>query len=250
MDELKFEWKPVLGDIREYNHDKNTISHIHQVNMNINGIDKPITCVRSLCIMVSPKARKICDDFNENKVYLRTNEIAQVFVHYISQFVHMDIECLSIINKDVIREAKKRYYNTKPKFGYMWNNHLLQNLHCLINTDYKFIGVVEAPKYNTKNSTVRRYPNMNLNIPGGKISINIEDWKEDPELMCVKEALREMTEETGMTISSKSNDTIYNYLRSKNQIEMRKKNKLDDLPLQVYRRNTDSKGDLTIIWLL
>ena len=91
---------------------------------------------------------------------------------------------------------------------------------------------------------------MDLNIPGGKMAINSEDWVDDVELMCIKEAVREMTEETGMTISAKSDNAVYFYLRSENQMEMRKKYKLDELPLQVYRRNNVSKGDLIMIWLL
>jgi len=272
---LKFEWKPVLGDCKEYgettikgknasqagdggtfnkNHQKmeSATPYMRQICLTIDGDDFPVTCVRTLCIMVSLKAIQLCNEFNKDKVEILTDEISQVFVHQISQFINRDVNCFNIINDVVVKEARCRNFSSKKKFGYMWNDYLLQNIKCLINTNYKFIGVVEAPKYGTRNSIVRKYPNMDLNIPGGKVSVHPKDWIEDNYLMCIIEGLREMTEETGMTILSEFKDEtiIYDYLGSENQLEMRKRYKLDPLPLKVYRKNTDSKGDLIFIWLL
>ena len=148
------------------------------------------------------------------------------------------------IAKNTLPPAKKSNFNSFLCIFFL-------EIKCLVNTDYKFVGVVEAPNVNTKNNIVRKYPNIDLNIPGGKLAIDVEDRTEDPKLMCIKEALRELAEETGMTISSKyGKNVVYNYFKSENQIKMRKKYKLDKLPLQVYRRNNASKGDLIMIWLL
>jgi len=269
VNNLKFEWKPVFGDCREYetikkeagnggatfnkSHQKreSETSYIRQIWINIDG-DLPVTCVRTLCIMVSPKAIQLCNEFNKDKVEILTDEISQVFVHPISQFINRDVNCFNIINDNVIKEARTRNSSSKKKFGYMWNDYLLQNIECLIDTNYQFIGVVEAPKYGTRNSIIRKYPNIDLNIPGGKISVHPKDWIENNDLMCIIEGLREMTEETGMTISSKFKNikNVYNYLGFENQLEMRKRYELDQLPLKVYRKNTNRKGDLTLIWLL
>jgi hypothetical protein len=227
-----FAWKDILGGMEDGSKKINTIKFKNNI----------VTCIRTLCVMVSQDAIDISNEFHKKNIL--TDEIAQVFIHEISPFIERKDSCFEIVDNDVIIEAQGRNFKSRVKFGYMWSNHLLKKIKSLMYTNYKFIGVIEAPKRNTPNKIVKKYPNIDINIPGGKVSLSsISDI--DEEILCIKEGLRELEEETGFSFTGP-----IEYLCSTNQIDIRKKYHLENLPLHVYRKNTDVKGDLILIWLI